>query len=54
MRIVHDTDVASASIKQNLPTVARRDLVYDLPLATLNVSDFDHLAEPEGLRLITA
>ncbi len=28
-------------------------LAYDLPLATLNVSDFEDFAEYEGLRLIT-
>jgi predicted nucleic acid-binding protein len=29
-------------------------LVYDLPLATLNVKDFDDFAEHEGLTLVTA
>jgi predicted nucleic acid-binding protein len=29
-------------------------LVYDLPLATLNVKDFQDFVDHEGLRLITA
>lgn len=29
-------------------------LAYDLPLATLNISDFQDFAEYEGLRLVTA
>lgn len=29
-------------------------LAHDIPLATLNVADFDDLGEHEGLRLVTA
>ena len=29
-------------------------LTYDLPLATMNVADFEDFVEYEGLRLITA
>lgn len=48
-RIILDTDVASLSIKQTLPACC---LVYELPLATLNIKDFEDLVEYEGLSLI--
>ncbi|HEV3362456.1 MAG TPA: type II toxin-antitoxin system VapC family toxin [Pseudonocardiaceae bacterium] len=39
---------------QNDTWIAACCLVYDLPLATLNVKDFQDFVDHEGLRLITA
>jgi hypothetical protein len=39
---------------QNDTSIAACCLVYDLPLATLNVKDFQDFVDHEGLRLISA
>jgi predicted nucleic acid-binding protein len=45
---------ASSATPQNDTWIAACCLVYDLPLATLNVKDFEDFAQHEGLTIVSA
>jgi hypothetical protein len=52
--IVAYADKRGRPMPVNDSWIAACCLTYDLPLATLNVNDYEHLVEHEGLRLTTA